>query len=154
MKGVEAALAARAGDPGLDAARERARLARGALAWQLEASGKERAWRAGRHLRELDAQLFDARTGFRAATEAMATIPARNDDLASRIRSLQPRVTGMEQRVVALRQREGAYIEAIAIRELESRKAALAEYSLQARYALATLYDRGKTPPAATSTAP
>ena len=154
MKGVDAALVARAGEPSLDDARERARLARGVLAWQLEASGKERAWRTGRHLRELDAQLFDARTGYRAATESMATIPARNDELISRIRALQPRVNGMEQRVAALRQREAAYIEAIAIRELESRKAALAGYSLQARYALATLYDLGKTPPAATGATP
>jgi prefoldin subunit 5 len=142
---VDAVLAARADDPRLGDAAEKARLAEGVLAWNLEANGRERAWRIGRQLRDLDAQLFDARTRYRAVTEAMRDVPERNDEFAGRIQALQPRVAGLQQRLQAVRQRQGEYLAALAIRELESQKARLAEYSVQARYALAALYDRGAT---------
>jgi hypothetical protein len=143
---VDAALAAHVDDPVLADARDKARLARGVMTWELEASGKERAWRTGRRLRDLDAELFNSRTSYRAVTESMHAVPARNDEFANRILALQPRVADLEQRVVAVRQRQGEYLAALAVRELESQKIRLAEYSVQARYALASLYDRGTAP--------
>lgn len=143
VEGVEGALAARPDDPGLDGSRDKARLARGVLSWRLEAAGKERAWRTGRSLRQLDAQLFDARTRFRSVSEAMSAMPGRNDTFATRIAALRPRVEGLSLRVAAARQRQGEYLASLAIEELESQKTRLAEYSIQARYALAALYDRG-----------
>lgn len=157
IRGVEAELAAREDDPDLADARDKTRLARGVLAWRLEASGKERAWRSGRSLRELDAQLFDARTKYRSVTESMGTVPAHNDEFAGRIVALQPRLASLEERVAAVRQRQGEYLAALAVRELEAQKARLAEYSVQARYALAALYDRAAAsalPPATTGAAP
>jgi hypothetical protein len=143
LDGVDALLAARGDDPELADARDKARLARGVLEWRLAAAGKERAWRTGRGLRELDAQLFDARTRHRAVTQAMAALPARNADFATRIAALQPRVAGLTLRVADARQRQGEYLARLAIEELRSQQARLAEYSVQARYALAALYDRG-----------
>jgi hypothetical protein len=142
LAGVEGELAARGDDPALAEAREKARLARGVLQWDLERDFGLRAWHARRSLRELDARLFDARTRTRAVTQALEGMPERNDAFEARIAALAPRVAGLEQRVAALRGRQAEYLASLAVNELESQKARLAEYSLQARYALATLYDR------------
>jgi Tfp pilus assembly protein PilF len=142
IEGVEAELAAGADDPALADARDKARLARGVMTWRLEAAGKERAWRTRSSLRQLDAQLFDARTRYRAVVEALGTVPQRNAQFARRIEAIAPRVEGLGTRVAAARTRQGEYLAALAVEELEAQKARLAEYSVQARYALATLYDR------------
>jgi len=142
IEGVEGALQARAGDPALEESREKARLVRGVLAWELEREFGARAWQSRRAMRALDAQLFDARTRARTANEAMSTVPARNQAFEERIAALAPRVAALEQRVAAARNRQAEYLAGIAVRELEGQQARLAEYSLQARYALATLYDR------------
>ena len=142
LAGVEGELAVRGDDPALAEAREKARLARGVLQWELDREFALRAWHARRSLRDLDARLFDARTRTRAATQALEGMPARNDAFEARIADLAPRVTELEQRVAALRERQAEYLASLAVNELEAQKARLAEYSLQARYALATLYDR------------
>jgi septal ring factor EnvC (AmiA/AmiB activator) len=112
------------------------------LNWRLQSDGRERAWRTGRGLRELDAQLFDTRTRYRAVTEAMAAVPERNEEFTARIASLQPQLGDLVQRVAAARLRQGEYLASLAVGELEAQKARLAEYSVQAGYALAALYDR------------
>ncbi len=142
LDGVDAELAARGDDPALAEARDKARLARGVLTWRLEESFKVRAWQARRELRELDSVLFDARTQFRSVEEAMAAMPARNAAYAERIAELKPRLADLDRRVAAMRERQGRYLADLAIGELRGQQARLREYSVQARYALATLYDR------------
>lgn len=142
IAGIEAELAARSDDPALADAREKARLARGVLQWRLEREFGLRAWQTRRALRDLDAALFEARTRSRAAAGALADMPAADAAFEARIAALAPRIAGLEQRVAELRDRQGRHLAALAVRELEAQQARLAEYSLQARYALATLYDR------------
>ncbi len=142
LDGVDAELAARGDDPSLEEAREKARLARGVLTWRLEQEFKVRAWQARRQLRELDSVMFDARTQFRSVEEAMAAVPARNQDYAARIEALEPRLIELEIKVAVMRDRQGRYLANLAISELRQQQARLREYSVQARYALATLYDR------------
>ena len=143
VEGVESELAARHDDPALADARDKARLARGVLTWRLGAAGKERAWRASRDLRELDSRLFDARTRLRAVSETMTSVPERNRQFAARIATLEPRLEGLSLRVAAARTRQGEYLASLAVKELEAQKLRLSQYSVQARFALATLYDRG-----------
>ena len=112
------------------------------LAWELEREFGSRAWQARRAMRTLDAQLFDARRRARTANEALSTVPVRNEAFEERIAALAPRVAALELRVAAARGQQAEYLASIAVRELETQQARLAEYSLQARYALATLYDR------------
>jgi len=139
---VEAGLSARPEDPSFEDARDKARLARGALTWRLEATRKERAWRVRRALRELDTQLFDARTRYRAVTAAIESVPARNEEFALRIAAVRPRIEALSTRVVAVREQQGRLLAELAVRELEAQQARLDEYAVQARYALAALYDR------------
>jgi hypothetical protein len=142
IAGVEGELQTRAGEPGLDELREKARLARGVLAWELEREFGARAWQTRRAMRALDAQLFDARRRARTANEALSAVPLRNEAFEVRIAALTPRVAALELRVAAARSQQAEYLASIAIRELEAQQARLAAYSLEARYALATLYDR------------
>jgi hypothetical protein len=151
VRRVEAELAARGDDPGLADARDKVRLARGVLQWRLEGAGKARAWRVNRSLRQLDKRLFEVRSLYRSVTEAIATGPARNDAFGERIAAIEPRLEKLAVRVTAARQRQGEYLASLAIGELREQQARLAEYSVQARYALAALYDRATGSPAATT---
>jgi hypothetical protein len=145
MAGVDAELDARGDGPAQAAAREKARLARGALQWELEAAGKERAWRTGRDLRRLDAQLALARERLKSAQAAMITAPVSNEQFARRIDALRPRLAETAGRIAEARQRQGEYLAALAVAALEVQQARLAEYSAQARYGLAALLDRAPT---------
>ena len=152
MAGVEATLDAHPEDPALAGAREKARLQRGALQWQLDAAGTERAWRTGRDLRRLDAQLATARERLDTARAALIVAPVRNEQLKREIDALRPRLAQAAGQIAEARQRQGDYLAALALEVLEAQRARLAEYSAQARYGLAALYDRpqgrGGSPPA------
>ncbi|MFZ2507716.1 MAG: hypothetical protein WAW79_04475, partial [Steroidobacteraceae bacterium] len=135
-------LAARAGDAGIDDAREKARLARGVVNWNLDAAWKMRVWQAGRAMRELDAVVHDARTRRTASGKARQDVPAAAAGLALRVDAVSPRVGLLASRVEAAMAAQGRRLADIAVDELEQQRNRLDEYSVQARYALATIYDR------------
>lgn len=130
-------------------AREKARLARGVLMWKLDAAWKVRSWQANRALRDLNASVYDARTRETASGRAREGAPERNAALGVRVGTLAPRVDGLIARVGAAKDAQARRVADIAVRELEDQRKRLDEYSIQARYALATIYDR-----AAAGTAP
>jgi hypothetical protein len=139
---VDAELARHAGDASYDEAREKARLARGVLAWKLDAAWKVRTWQASRALRDLNATVYDARTRETASGRAREGAPERNAALGARVKTLSPRVASLELRVSGAKDAQGRRLAEIAVRELEDQRKRLDEYSIQARYALATIYDR------------
>ena len=132
-------------------AREKARLARGVLLWKLDAAWKVRSWQASRALRDLNASVYDARTRETASGRARARArPNAMPRSAARVGALAPRVD--RARACASKSAkaaQGRRLADIAVRELEDQRKRLDEYSIQARYALATIYDR-----AAAGTAP
>ncbi|MBX3702621.1 MAG: hypothetical protein KF822_02475 [Steroidobacteraceae bacterium] len=142
LDGVDAELAARAGDPGLDEAREKARLARGVLMWRLDEAWKVRSWRAGRSMRELDAAVYDARTRQTASNRARSGAPERNAELGRRVAAVAPRVAELAARVESAKAAQERFLADIAVSELQAQRQRLDEYSVQARYAIATIYDR------------
>ena len=142
LDGVDAGLAAHAGDPEYDDAREKARLARGVLLWRLDAAWKVRSWQASRAMRELDAAVYDARTRETASSRARQGAPERNAALGKRVEAVAPRVASLAARVDAAKAAQGRFLAEIAISELQAQRRRLDEYSVQARYAIATIYDR------------
>ena len=76
---------------------------------------------------------------------ARADYPARTEQFAQRVAGLQPRVAGLNTRLGIAAESQNRYLADIAIRELESQKERLAAYSLQARFALASIYDRASS---------
>jgi tetratricopeptide (TPR) repeat protein len=132
---------AAAADPHGDA-REKARLARGVLLWKLDAAWRVRSWQTSRSLRDLNAAIYDARTRETASGRAREGAPERNAALGARVDTLAPRVDALLLRVDAAKAAQAGRLADIAVRELEEQRRRLDEYSIQARYALATIYDR------------
>ena len=128
-------------DPRADA-REKARLARGVLLWNLDAAWRVRSWQTSRSLRDLNAAIYDARTRESASVRAREGAPARNAALGLRVDLVSPRIAELALRVGHAREAQARQLSDIAIRELEDQRSRLDAYAVQARYALATIYDR------------
>jgi hypothetical protein len=123
-------------------AREKARLARGVLLWKLDAAWRVRSWQTSRSLRDLNAAIYDARTRVSASGRAREGAPERNAALGARVGVLAPRVDTLALRVENAKGAQARRLADIAVHELEEQRRRLDEYSIQARYALATIYDR------------
>jgi len=147
LDAVDAELARHAGDAAYDEAREKARLARGVLTWKLDSAWRVRKWQASRALRDLNATVYDARTREAASAHARVGAPERTAALGRRVERMAPRVADLAARVGALKTAQAAHLADIAVRELEDQRKRLDEYSIQARYALATIYDRAASAP-------
>jgi tetratricopeptide (TPR) repeat protein len=154
LDAVDAELARRAGDPTHDDAREKARLARGVLAWKLDAAWRVRTWQASRALRDLNATVYDARTRETASGHAREGAPERTAALGRRVGRMAPRVVDLAVRVDQAKAGQAARLADIAVGELEAQRKRLDEYSIQARYALATIYDRAAAAPAKPASPP
>ncbi len=142
LAGVEAELATHVGDPAYDDAREKVRLTRGVVAWKLDSAWKMRVWQAQRAMRELDAAVYEARARQAGAVKARQGAPERAAALATRVTAVTPRVADLAKRVESAKEAQGRRLADIAIGELELQRQRLDEYSVQARYAIATIYDR------------
>ena len=125
-------------------AREDAAAAR-PLLWDFNASYKARLWRTRKELRELDVAYKEARRRWVLVERAREDYPARTEEFAGRVANLQPRIAALSATLAAAAQSQNQYLAAIAVKELESQKERLAAYSLQARFALASIYDRASS---------
>ncbi|HEX7114769.1 MAG TPA: tetratricopeptide repeat protein [Steroidobacter sp.] len=129
-------------DPLVQEMREKTRLLRGRLLWDFNASYKARLWRARKELRELEVAYKEARRRWVLVERAREEYPARTEEFAARVKNLRPRIDALSKRLAAAAEAHNRYLADIAIKELEAQKERLASYSLQARFALASIYDR------------
>ena len=134
-------------DPLVQEMREKTRLLRGRLLWDFNSSYKARLWRARQELRELEVAYREARRRWVLVERAREEYPARTEAFARRVAGLRPRIEGLSARLAITAEAQNRYLASIAIRELESQKERLAAYSLQARFALASIYDRAASGP-------
>ena len=148
LASVQAILKANASstDPDIAAARERAARVAGALTWQLAQAQAARTWDAKKTLRELDEQLAQVRGRDAALALAQTDEPARFDTFGKRIAALDPTLKALLPRVLALSTEQQQAVQDIAVAELTRQKERLAGYTLQARFAVAQLYDRANRP--------
>jgi hypothetical protein len=129
-------------DPNMESARERVRLAAGALTWQLAQDFPEQLWAAKKALQTIADQLNQAQRRDTELAVAQRDEPARFEAFAKRITALTPLLQTMTARVAALRQEQQVALQDIAVAELTRQKERLAGYSTQARFSVAQLYDR------------
>ena len=81
-------------------------------------------------------------------TEPRSTMrnePLRFKDFSTRVYGLVPRIEGMKMRVADAMENQGAFLKSIAVGELQAQKQRLDVYTVQARFALAAIYDRAAT---------
>ena len=131
--------------PGLerDEARDKLRLIKGVLYWRLDASFKGRAYQEQHVLREIDAALEELQNRWVRVQQARSTVPNDTDEFAARIAALAARVQTMRDRLAQTSQQQSQYLDDVAESELRAQKERLDAYALQARFALADIYDRG-----------
>lgn len=132
-------------DPLVQEMREKARLIRGTLYWDFNAGYKARLWKARKELRELNVAATEARRRWVLVERARDEYPARTERFAQRVAGLQARIESLMARLGAAADSQNRYLAEIAVRELESQQQRLAAYSLQARFALASIYDRASS---------
>jgi hypothetical protein len=144
---IEAAIAANPGDAELAGLRDKLRLAKGVLAWDLDKAWNSRLYQEQRELRSLDRSLEEAHQRWLRVERARQSAPSTTGDFAVRIAALQERLTSLRTRLASSSQRQGELLADIAVAELEAQKGRIAAYELQARYALAGIYDEAAEPP-------
>ena len=142
VKRVQATVAAAPASPEILLARERVRLAAGALTWQLASDYTGRVWDAKKELVVIDGKIVEAQQRDAALGQAQRDEPARFDRFGKRIAALDPLLQAMLPKVAALRTEQQAVVQEIAVAELTRQKERLAQYATQARFAVAQLYDR------------
>jgi hypothetical protein len=118
---------------------------RGTLLWDFASSYKARLWKARKELRELELAHKEARRRWVLVERAREEYPARTEQFARRVADLPPRIAALSDRLAAAAEAQNRYLADVAIRELESQKQRLAAYSVQARFALASIFDRASS---------
>ena len=121
---------------------DKIRLMKGALYWNMSASFKARLWREQKEVRELAVATKEARRRYTLVGRARDTVPLRNEELLKRVKDLTPRLQAMLGRCLDTDQVQSDYLAKVATIQLQRQKDRLSQYTLQAQYALASIYDR------------
>jgi hypothetical protein len=151
---VEAGLAGLPNSPDTAEVRERLALVKGVLYYRLNDAYGARAWQEHRSLKDLSLALHEAQSRWIRVERARHNVPQNTGEFAARVAALRQRITTLEARLAGAEERQSAYLAQIAVQELDQQKSRLAAYQVQARFALATMYDRAATASAARSKAP
>jgi len=152
MQRVEAALAGAPDTPENEELRARLALVKGVLTYRLNDAYGARLWQEHRTLKDLSVTLHDAQSRWIRVEHARRNVPANTGDFSARVAALQQRIDALQVRLAAAEQRQSAYLAQLAVHELEQQKDRLAAYQVQARFALATMYDRAANAAAASGT--
>ena len=123
-------------------ARDKIELLKGVLQWQLEREFSGRLWKIRRNLRQTGESLVETQRARRHIDETMRIEPVKFSDFSERVYGLSPRIDGMKLDVSAAMLAQGDLLRSIAVEELQAQKRRLDTYTLQARFALAAIYDQ------------
>jgi tetratricopeptide (TPR) repeat protein len=122
--------------------RVKQRFLKGLLAWDLRRDYKARLWAEKKSLAELDRQLREAQRRHHLVESARDDWPEKFGQLTARIETLRPRVLGLQGEAQAALSKQQLFLQDVAVAELEAQRERLSTYMLQARFALASIYDR------------
>ena len=125
--------------------RDKIALLKGVLQWDLQKKFKDRLWRIRKDLQETGEALVDAQRARRQIDESMRRQPAEFAAFADRVYGLAPRIENIKMRVEDDLEAQRAFLRSIAVGELQAQKERLNTYTVQARFALATIYDMATT---------
>jgi hypothetical protein len=125
-----------------EVARRRIERLQGVLHWNIHTTYNERLTHAYRHLHELDADVEQLNGVHRSFVRSRQAATQSHKGYDRQLASLRRKVEEARGKVSTLMARQGSILQAMAIQELEQRRARLEEYQVQARFALAESYDR------------
>src|SRR5688572_18190136 len=139
---LEEALLTAPNDDETNAIREKTRLARGVLYWRLAEAFKARVWNERRTLKDLDQALREAQNRWVRVEKARGSMPNNTGQFAERVAALRARLDASQQRLAGVAKQQNGLLESLARVELEEQKERIGTYQIQARFALASIYDR------------
>jgi hypothetical protein len=139
---LEAALLTAPDDEETNAIREKTRLAKGVLYWRLAESFKARVWNERRTLKDLDQALREAQNRWVRVQKARGSMPNNTGMFAARVEALRQRLEAAQVRLAGVAKQQNGLLEQLARDELEQQKERIGTYQIQARFALASIYDR------------
>jgi lipopolysaccharide biosynthesis regulator YciM len=146
LQRLEAALASAPDDQDKAELKDRLRLAKGVLFFRLNDSFKARMWQQRRTMKDLDLSLRETQNRWIRVQRARQSVPTNNGEFAARVAALKTRIDALQGRMAAVEQKQAGYLAQVAVAELDQQKNRLATYQVQARFALATMYDRAANP--------
>jgi hypothetical protein len=139
---LEAALLTAPNDEETNVIREKTRLAKGVLYWRLAESFKARVWNERRTLKDLDQALREAQNRWVRVQKARGSMPNYTGQFAGRVEALRQRLEATQVRLAGVAKQQNGLLESLARNELEQQKERIGTYQIQARFALASIYDR------------
>jgi hypothetical protein len=139
---LEEALLTAPDDDETNVIREKTRLAKGVLYWRLAEAFKARVWNERRTLKDLDQALREAQNRWVRVQKARGSMPDNTGQFAERVAALRARLDASQQRLAGVAQQQNGLLESLARVELEEQKERIGTYQIQARFALASIYDR------------
>ena len=131
--------------PEADEVRDKIKLLKGVLHWRLEKDFGDRLWRIRRDLRETGEALVETQRARRQVDDSMQKQPLEFRAFDERVYGLEPRIEAMKMRVGDAMAEQRAFLQTIAVGELQAQQRRLDTYTVQARFALAAIYDRAST---------
>jgi hypothetical protein len=145
ITGLEATSAIQADIPEATEVRDKIALLKGVLQWDLQNKFRDRLWRIRRDLRQTGEALVETQRARRQIDESMREQPLEFAAFSDRVYGLEPRIEGMKIRIEDQMAAQSAYLRNIAVGELQAQKQRLDTYTIQARFALAAIYDIAAT---------
>lgn len=139
---LEAALLTAPDDAETNAIREKTRLAKGVLYWRLAEAFKARVWNERRALKDIDQALREAQNRWVRVQRARGSMPDNTGQFAARVAALRERLDASQVRLANVARLQNGLLEELARAELEQQKERIGTYQIQARFALASIYDR------------
>ena len=141
ITGLEATPALAANLPEAQEVRDKIALMKGVLQWDMEKHFRERLWRTRSDLNATGEALVEAQRARRQIDESMRLQPIEFADFNGRVQALAPRIEALKMRLEDDLDAQREYLRTIAVGELQAQKERLDSYAIQARFALATIYD-------------
>src|SRR5437660_1299521 len=139
---VEAALAAAPDTPENANLRVRLALVKGVLQFRVNDAFNARLWQEHRGLKDLSLALHEAQSRWIRVERDRKNVPTNTGEFAARVTALKQRIDTLQARLGATEQKQSVFLARLAAHQLEEQKDRLAAYQVQARFALASMYDR------------
>ncbi|MBL3600802.1 MAG: tetratricopeptide repeat protein [gamma proteobacterium endosymbiont of Lamellibrachia anaximandri] len=126
----------------LEEKRQRLRLMKGMLQWQVETDFKPRLWQFSKLLRSTDDALERSRQLRERLQGALEQAPGRFEGFSGRIESLKARIAELQTTVNAALKAQAGALNRLASESLQQRRQGLEALQVRTRFALAQLQDQ------------
>jgi outer membrane protein assembly factor BamD (BamD/ComL family) len=142
---IERNPALQANIPETQEVRDKIRLLKGTLQWDLDQEFKSRLWQIRRDLRQTGEALVETSRSRRQVDATMRNEPLLYADFNQRVDGLSPKIDDLKARLEDAMARQRAFMLGVAVDELRAQRQRLDTYTVQARFALAAIYDLATT---------